>query len=69
MEISTTTAAELLGISRTQLHRYGTEGKVSFRTHGPRGRRRYSLEQLRVEAEALNLTVNEELVATLEQDH
>ena len=68
MEISTTTAAELLGISRTQLHRYGNEGKVSFRTHGPRGRRRYNLEQLRRDARLLKLSLDEERLRKITQE-
>lgn len=60
----------LVGISKAQLHRYGNDGKVTHRPHGPRGRRRYTVEQLRLDAQALHLSFNEELIGQLaEKEH
>jgi DNA-binding transcriptional MerR regulator len=70
MEVPTETAARLLGISESQLLRYGNEGKITYRPHGPRGRRRYDLEQLRIDAQSLNLSFSEELVGQItEKSH
>lgn len=70
MELSSSDAAKLLGISKAQLHRYGNDGKVTHRPHGPRGRRRYTVEQLRLDAQALHLSFNEELIGQLaEKEH
>ena len=57
--------AKLLGIGKTQLYRYGNEGKITYRPHGPRGRRRHNIEQLRIDVRALNLSFNEELLHQL----
>jgi DNA-binding transcriptional MerR regulator len=65
MELSSSDVAKLLGISTAQLHRYGNEGKITYRPHGPRGRRRYPVEQLRLDAQALHLSFNEELIGQL----
>lgn len=59
-ELTTSEVVKLLGISPAQLHRYGDEGKINFRPHGPRGRRRYNIEQLRRDAAALQLPFSEE---------
>lgn len=59
-ELTTSEGVKLLGISEAQLHRYGNEGKISYRPHGPRGRRRYNIEQLRRDAAALQLPFDEE---------
>jgi DNA-binding transcriptional MerR regulator len=70
MEVSTETAARMLGISESQLLRYGNEGKITYRSHGPRGRRRYDLEQLRIDAQSLNLPFSEEQIGQItEKSH
>jgi DNA-binding transcriptional MerR regulator len=67
MEVSTETAARMLGISESQLLRYGNEGKITYRSHGPRGRRRYDLEQLRSDAQSLDLPFDEQVLSQLEK--
>jgi hypothetical protein len=65
MEVATDVAARLLGISKKQLQRYGDDGVIQYRPHGPRGRRRYDLNYLRTIAPTLRLCFDEQLAKEL----
>jgi DNA-binding transcriptional MerR regulator len=61
-ELSHAETAQLLGISKSQLYRYGDDGRITYRPHGPKGRRRYTVDQLQIEAQQLQLLFDEVLL-------